>query len=232
MNDGELIERIRKCRPADLGDGMDAIGLVNVGTMSPEMRPIRPGIRFAGFAYTVKLVPAQRQVKACRTVEEYNAELGKWCADTYSFTSGLADARDKVCVVDMGGHPGGLWGSDIGMGMMKNGISGVVLDGTCRDSYECNIEKVNAFCTKRSFNHVYGRLVTGGVNVPVECAGVTVKPGDVVCADDDGVLVIPRERAEEVLVFAEAILKADQKARAAKYRELGLTPDETLGAER
>ena len=51
--DVELLNRIRACRPADLSDAMDGIGLVGTGSMSPEMRSIRPGIRFAGFAYTV-----------------------------------------------------------------------------------------------------------------------------------------------------------------------------------
>ena len=229
MTDSELIERIRQRRLAALGDGMDAIGLIDQGTMWPEMRPIRPGIRFAGFAYTVKLVPGQKPVKPCRTIEEYQQELGAWCKDTYTFAAGLQDARDKVCVVDMGGFPGGLWGSAIGLSMMKNGLEGVVLDGTCRDSHECNVEGVKAFCTRRSFNHVYGRLVNGGVNVPIQCAGVTVNPGDVVCADDDGVLVIPRERAEEVLMFAEHIHTQDQHDRARLYRDLGLDPDDTLG---
>jgi regulator of RNase E activity RraA len=72
-------------------------------------------------------------------------------------------------------------------------------------------------------------VVNGGVNVPVECAGVTVRPGDVVCGDDDGVLVIPRERAEEVLKFAQAVLKGDQRDRAGLYKALGYEPDETLG---
>jgi len=229
MTDRELIERVRQRRLADLGDGMDALGLIDLGTMSPAMRPIRPGIRFAGFAYTVKLVPAHRAVKPCSSIENYLAELGAWCKDTYTFAAGLQDASDKVCVVDMGGYPGGLWGSAIGMSMMKNGLEGVVLDGACRDSHECNLEGVKAFCTRRSFNHVYGRLVNGGVNVPIECAGVAVNPGDVVCADDDGVLVIPRDRAEEVLRFAEHIHQDDQKGRAKLYEELGLEPDDTLG---
>ena len=76
---------------------------------------------------------------------------------------------------------------------------------------------------------MYGRVVNGGVNVPVECAGVTVRPGDVVCGDDDGVLVIPRERAEEVLEFAAAVLKGDQRDRAGLYKALDYDPDETLG---
>ena len=233
MTDQELIRRIREHRLADLGDGMDAVGLVDYGTMSPDMRPIRPGIRFAGFAYTVKLIPAQKAARAFRTVEEYAKDLGAWCADTYAFMGGLMQAaRDKVCVIDMGGYPGGVWGSENGMSTMKAGIEGVVIDGACRDSYECNLEGVKAFCTRRSFNHVYARLTNGGVNVPIQCAGVTVKPGDVVCADDDGVLVIPRERAEDVLTFADWVHQDDQQKRARHYKDLGLKPDETLGGAR
>lgn len=112
-----LIQRIRACRLADLSDAMDAIGLVNTGTMSSRMRPLRPGIRMAGFAYTVKLVPSQKAVKVCSTYEEYQKELGEWCKGTYSFFQGLVDGKgkDKVVVIDSG----------------------------CRDSYECNLGKLN-----------------------------------------------------------------------------------------
>lgn len=230
MTDRELIKLVRKCRLADLADGMDALGLVNTGTMSPEMRPIRPGIAFAGFAYTVRLIPAQKGVKTCTDIDEYYRELDNWCKDTYRFNGGITEesAKDMVVVIDMGGYPGGIWGSEIGAGSMVKGVEGVVIDGGCRDSDECNIEKVNAFCTRRTFNHVYGRLVNGGVNIPVRCAGVTVTPGDIVCADEDGVLVIPRERAEEVLKFAVPIMEDDQKKRAEHYRALGYEPDASL----
>jgi regulator of RNase E activity RraA len=210
---------------------MDAVGLVNTGTMSHRMRPIRPGIKTAGLAYTVKLVPTQGDVKVCQTFDEYMQELGKWCEDAYAFTGGLSDSggKDKVVVIDMDGYPGGIWGSEIGLKAVKWGVVGVVIDGACRDSYECNLEKLNVWCTTRTFNHVYGRLANGGVNVPVQCGGVAVRPGDLVCGDDDGVLVIPRDRGEVVLEFAEAILRLDQKARASSYRELGLPADVTLG---
>lgn len=185
MEDKELLKMIRKCRLADLSDGLDALGLVNVGTMNDKMRPIRPGITFAGFAYTVKLVPTQKKVKECKDMDEYLTELRKWCAgpdSAYPFRREiLKGCEDTVLVVDMGGYPGGLWGSEIGAATKLAGISGVVLDGGCRDSEEANIEEVNVFCTRRTFNHVYGRLENGGTNIPIQCAGVTVRCGTADC---------------------------------------------------
>jgi len=228
--DQELLERVRKCRPADLADGLDAIGLINTGTMNAEMRPIRPNILFAGYAYTVKLIPGQDDVKVCKDTIEYHEELDKWCGDTYKFWKpiGEGECKDMVVVIDEGGYPGGVWGSMNGLESMILGLSGAVIDGSCRDSYECNIEKVPAFCTKRTFNHVYGRLVDGGTNIPVQCAGVTVNPGDMIVADDDGVLVIPYDKLQIVVEIAEDVHRRDQKARKALYARYGLEPDETL----
>jgi regulator of RNase E activity RraA len=231
MDEQKVLEQVRALRLADLGDGMDALGLINKGTMDSSMRPLREGIRFAGFAYTVKLVQGPETVTVCKNAEEYYKELHDWCDDTYSFMDGLVNgqAKDKVIVIDMDGYPGGIWGSEIGMGTKKEGLVGAVIDGACRDSFECNLEKMNVCCTKRTFNHVYGRLKSGGVNVPISCAGILVNPGDIVCADDDGVLVIPRNRVEEVIEIANAVLKDDQIKRAQHYKDLGYEPDETLG---
>ena len=227
--DIKLLKKIQACRPADLADAMDAIGLVGTGSMSPDMRPIRPGIKFAGFAYTVKFIPTKRRVKEYKTSQEYHEALYAWSDQAYAFTKGLEKADNIVCVVDMQAMPVGLWGSLIGMEMTHKGLEGVVLDGTCRDSHECNIEQVKAFCTKRSYNHPYGRIELDGVNVPIRCAGVKVNPMDIVVADDDGVLVIPRKKAEIVAQIAEDILKRDQENRAGWYKKLGLPPDDTLG---
>ncbi len=231
-NDRRLIARIRACRLADLADGMDAIGLVNRGSMS-KMRPLRPGIKTAGFAYTAKLIPCQKDVKVCDTFDEYMDELAAWCKDTYTFFDPIefdeVPGEDLVVVVDMGSTECGLWGSEIGMKAMTKGVVGVVLDGACRDSYEANLEQVVVWCTQRTFNHVYGRLENGGVNVPIQCAGVMVRPKDIICGDDDGVLVIPYEKAEKVLYFAEMIQEDDRLKRAKHYKSLGYEYDETLG---
>ena len=230
MTDTELIKELRKYRCADLCDGMDAIGLVDKGTMIEAMRPLRDGIEFKGFAYTIKLLPKSDAVKVCKTPEEWREELGKECNKIYNFVGEITSerAKDTVIVVDMEGVRGGLWGSEIAMTMMERGIEGVVLDGGCRDSYETNLEKAPVFCTKRTFTHAYGRVEPGALNIPVNCAGVTVKPGDIVCADDDGVLVIPRERAEEVIMFAKMQLEDDIAVRTEHYDNLGFEHDETL----
>lgn len=231
MTDLELIQEIRKYRCADLSDGMDAIGLVDKGVMNEAMRPLRPGIEFKGFAYTVKLFPKTEAVKVCKTVDEWREELGKGCDNIYTFVDKMTPetAPNTVLVVDMDGVRGGLWGSEIAMTMMERGLEGVVLDGGCRDSYEANLEGAPVFCTKRTFTHAYGRVERGELNVPVNCAGVTVKPGDIICADDDGVLVIPRERAEEVMMFAKMQLEDDIVARTNHYDNLGFEHDATLG---
>ncbi|MHB8061567.1 MAG: RraA family protein [Ruminiclostridium sp.] len=230
MQKTELIRELRKYRCADLSDAMDALGLVNAGSMNPNMRPLRPGIEFKGFAHTVKLLPTQTPVKACKTVAEYKQELTKECERIYTFVNDVTTetAKDMVIVIDMGGTVGGVWGSEISMNMMIRGIEGAVIDGGCRDSYETNLENANVFCTQRTFNHAYGRVRDCVRNVSVECAGVTVKPGDIICADDDGVLVIPFEVAEEVIKFAQLQLEEDIATRSAHYEKLGFEPDATL----
>ncbi len=230
MTRTELIAELRKYRCADLSDAMDALGLVNVGSMNPNMRPIRPGMEFKGFAYTVKLLPKQTPNKQCKTVAEYKEELTRECENIYSFVNDITPetAKDTVIVIDMEGIVGGIWGSEIAMNMMIRGIEGAVIDGACRDSYETNLENANVFCTQRTYNHVYGRVRGGARNIPVHCAGVTVKPGDVICADDDGVLVIPYEVAEDVIKFARLQLEEDIATRSSHYEKLGYQPDVTL----
>jgi len=230
MTNNELIKEIRKYRCADLSDGMDALGLVDKGTMNEKMRPLRPGIEFHGFAHTVKLLPKQEPVKNCKTIDEWREELGKGCNDIYNFVDTVTEenAKDMVLVIDMDGVRGGVWGSEIAMNMMIRGIEGTVVDGGCRDSHETNLEQAPVFCTKRTFTHAYGRVERGTVGESINCAGVTVNPGDIICADDDGVLVIPRDRAEEVIMFAKMQLEDDIETRSAHYGKLGFEVDESL----
>ena len=230
MSDEELLAEIKKYRLADLSDGMDAIGLVDKGTMNEAMRPLRPGIEFYGFAYPIKVWPKRDKVVACTTVEQWREELGRGCHDIYNWIDDINqdNAKDKVIVIDMDGVRGGIWGSEISMNVAIRGMVGAVIDGGCRDSYETNNQGSPVFATKRTFAHAYGRVERGEYAERVNCAGVSVNAGDIICADDDGVLVIPRERAQEVLTFARMQLEDDLKVRAAHYDKLGIEADQTL----
>lgn len=230
MTNQELIIELRKYRNADLSDAMDALGLVDKGTMDEKMKPLRPGIEFKGFAHTVKLLPKQDRVKACETIEEWREELGKGCNDIYNFVDTVTEenAKDMVIALDMGSIRGGVWGSEISMNMMRRGVEGFIIDGGCRDSYETNLQNSPVFCTRRTFTHAYGRVTRGSIGEPINCAGVTVREGDIICADDDGVLVIPRDVAEDVIKFAKMQLEDDIVTRSDHYKNLGFEADDTL----
>jgi regulator of RNase E activity RraA len=76
-----------------------------------------------------------------------------------------------------------------------------------------------------------GRIVAVETQTTIGCGGVQVRPGDIVGADDDGVIVVPVEVAEEVAVHARAILIADMHARRRVYERMGREPDATVDIE-
>ena len=84
------------------------------------------------------------------------------------------------------------------------------------------------FCTVRSYAHPMGRIGAVSDNKPIVCAGVVVNPGDVIVADDDGVLVVPQGIAAEVARRAVLIQDKDRPGRRAAYEKLGLPLDDTV----
>ena len=73
-----------------------------------------------------------------------------------------------------------------------------------------------------------GRNEVESVNRPIECGGVLVEPGDVIVADGDGVIVVPRQRAEEVAAYALATLDIDKDQRRNLYEKLGMELDDSV----
>jgi regulator of RNase E activity RraA len=225
MVDKELLRRYRGVRLPDVSDALDCLGYADRYIMSPRMRPMWDGIRFAGLAHTVKLLPSDRVVPAM-DYEEYKRTLGEMTDGCYKFVGNMEP--DEVLVVDAGGAAAGLLGSDVVMSLMQAGVVGMVIDGACRDACEVRLEKAPVFATVRTCAHVIGRLRFGSGNEPIQCAGVAVTAGDIVMGDDDGVLVVPEALAGQAIEIAEDILALDKESRRAKYEALGLSPDETV----
>jgi regulator of RNase E activity RraA len=191
------------------------------------MQPLFPGIRFAGIAHTAAyermddpLEPMSYEEFAERQYAEGPGGLWR--------EAGPWGAPDEVLVIDAKGTAAGILGSSNTLQGRARGTVGFVIDGTCRDSYECAVQQTPVFCTVRSPAHPMGRIRAVSDNRPIACAGVAVDPGDLVVADDDGVVVVPQDIAEEVTDRARRIQEVDRPSRRDGYRKLGLPFDETV----
>lgn len=120
-----------------------------------------------------------------------------------------------VLVIDGRGHVDtSIWGGVQAMAARRRKIAAVIVDGAIRDVAEMRRSRFPVFCK--------GVVPTGphkgwgdSVNVPIQCGGVPVNPGDLIVGDDDGVVVVPREEAEEVLRLARARVRLEAKWRKA-----------------
>jgi len=222
----ETLAILRSVRTSDISDALDSMGLQERFQMDPVMRPLYVGIRFAGIAHTAEYKVIDRPVESM-SYEEFDKrqyggpeplwkEAGEW------------GGPDQVLVIDAKRTAAGILGSANTLNGRIKGVVGYVIDGTIRDSSECIIQKTPGFCTVRSPAHPMGRIGPVSDNQPITCAGVRVRPGDVIVADDDGVMVVPQERADEVARRAKLVQDKDRPGRRGSYEKLGLPRDETV----
>jgi regulator of RNase E activity RraA len=111
---------------------------------------------------------------------------------------------------------------------MAAGARGAVTNGGARDTDELIKERVPVYCRGVSRGIRPGRLELESTNQPVTCGGVFVRPGDLIVADGDGVIVVPWEKAEAVAQVAIQIQEADKEDRRQLYQKLGLPSDFTI----
>lgn len=91
------------------------------------------------------------------------------------------------------------------------GLAGAVIDGAARDVDEIKQLGFPVFCRSITPATSVGRYVSVGKNMPVQCAGVTVNPDDIIVGGTDGVVVVPREKAAEILEIAQKIDEKERK---------------------
>lgn len=234
MTPEALVLALRKIRVSDISDACDANGLF-FQVMNQRMRPLQEG-RFSvgedeacmcGQAYTIRGLVNQYPAGAVDSWEDYHRAIDPPGA-LENYLKLLDRLKDRVVVTDLGGAPLGFWGSDNSMAAVNRGAIGIVIDGGVRDSYEVKKEGIKIWSTSRTCLHLWPRLNGVDENVPVMCAGVKVCPGDIICADDDGVVVVPLDKAEKVLEYARKTLEWDQNTRRKNYDDAGMAYDATL----
>ncbi len=234
QQDQAILKLFDGLRVSDVSDGMDKVGLTNVGLMSPEIHAAWKDTthykhRFIGIAVTARYVPTNDPPAPAMETEAFD----KWVGKTYGeitpepfvplIRPGTALVIDDAETTDVG-----TIGSNNIMGWKLRGMVGVVTDAGARDTDEVATEEVPLYFRHVSRGIRPGRNEIESVNRPIECGGVLVRPGDVIVADGDGVICVPREKAREVAEYAQATMKGDKAGRRGLYKQLGLPEDDSV----
>lgn len=228
-----MLKLFEGLRVADVCDGMDKAGLQNVGLMAPEIRPLWRDTRefkhrLVGIAVTARYVPTQAPPAGARDTESFNRWMGEWYGRKSSEPFVPLLREGSVLVIEENGHDVGSIGSNNILSWKQRGCVGVVSSATARDTDEIIAEGVPLYFKRPGRGIRPGRNEIESVNAPIVCGGVLVRPGDVIVGDGDGVIVVPRARAEEVAAYARATLLGDKSARTRLYEQLGLPKDRSV----
>lgn len=185
---------------AALTDILDARGL-RTQTLPPSIRPLSPGTRLAGPAFTVLGRPAPDA--------PYDASLRKVLAMLGAIPPGHVGVY--ACRQDVAAHFGELSATSLA----ARGVAGCVLDGGCRDVDFIRTAGFPVFCAHVTPEDSTGRWELEATQVPVTIGAVRVEPGDWVVGDEDGVVVVPSAVAADVLQEAEEKAARESEIRAA-----------------
>lgn len=188
----------------------DCMGRFNA--MTSDMRPLFEDIRFVGTAVTVKTL-ASDLAAAFKAID-------------------LCRPGDVVVIDSHGSVDTAFWGENMAMSAVNRGVVGAVIDGACRDVEEIRRLRFPVLC-KGIVPNVASISGYGHVNVPIQCAGVPVNPGDVVIVDGNGVVVVPKESAADILAKARQLLATEhvlqEKIRAGATIGRLINVDEVFG---
>lgn len=222
----ELLALFSDLRVADTRDGMDWLMQHTQGSLSPDIRPLWR-TRAVGIARTARYLPFKGVIPTM-TPEEYTRWSGWYYNEVCTYPWIAAIEPGDFVVIDQSGVNAGLMGSNNTLDGVLKGAVGYLSNGGVRDTDEITLQKIPFWSKMCSQGMVQGRLQFDAYDVPVVVGGVLVHPGDVVVADGDGVIVVPRALAKDVALYAHQELRNDKVSRREKYAALGLEPDATV----
>jgi 4-hydroxy-4-methyl-2-oxoglutarate aldolase len=240
--DEVLLELYKGARVADVVDGLATVGYTGIGVMDPKIAPLWQDVkemshRFSGIAVTVRYGPTNRPMYpgADLSKPENYGEYRKWRSMWYSQLSPEPFQEyikpGTVIVMDnKDDNDTGTTGSNNIMGWKEKGAVGLVTAGGIRDIDEIILQKNPVYTNyfERGRGERIGRNEVIDVQRPVVVGRVLIEPGDIVVADSDGVVVVPRRVAVRVGQIAYLELVDDIAGRRKHYEKLGLEFDETV----
>ncbi|MFC2003971.1 RraA family protein [Chloroflexota bacterium] len=181
----ELMEGFRQVPTSTVATVMDEMGIGSSGSIISGLRPLLPGVRIAGAAFTIKAIAAERG-----TFARADYPVGEVVELT---------EKDDILVIDVGGAQVCTMGGLACFAMNLRGVAGLVVEGGVRDAEQ--IVKIGFPVYTRHVCATSGqtRVKWLAINVPIEIGSVRVCPGDIVIADDTSVAAVPVDKAEEIL---------------------------------
>jgi regulator of RNase E activity RraA len=187
-----LIAGFKSTYAASVSDAVEIVTGKN-GTMRYDMK-LMAGTNLVGRAVTshARSVPADQATPALAV--KHSVEM-------------IDEAKpgDVGVIVMEGTLDIAAMGNLMATAAVERGMAGMVLDGAIRDMWDIRRMGLTIYARSKSPRTAVGHYATVARNVPVECGGVTVRPGDIIVADEDGVVVVPQERAADVLKEAQSI---------------------------
>jgi regulator of RNase E activity RraA len=194
--DTALLAQFAALNTATVSDALDTCGLP---PGQGGLRPMWGRPRIAGFAVTVELEPSNGEHGGAHIITGAIAEAG---------------AHDLLVIATGSRTDASSWGGILSVGAAMRSVRGVVTDGACRDVEQARDLGFPVFARAQVPVTARGRLRQKSLGAPVSLGDVTVEPGDVVMADEGGVVVVPRGRALEVLEAAERLSAREAKIEA------------------
>jgi 4-hydroxy-4-methyl-2-oxoglutarate aldolase len=200
------VDRLAALYTPVVADVLDRLGYRDQ-SLRADIRPLSAGMVAAGVARTVRTVPAPELAPA----EPYKGEMA------------AVDALGPGDVMVVSECDWSFWGELLSTAARYRDCHGVVIDGYTRDTRAIIAMGFPVFCRGIHPADSLGRLDVVEHDVPIHCGGVLVRPGDLVLADDDGVVIIPQGIAEQAIGLAEEKVRGENLVRKALAEGMTVT---------
>ena len=222
-----LIALFAPCRVTDVRDGMDWVGYHHYGTVDKNIRPLFPA-QVVGIARTARYLPYEGPAPLERG-EDYT----KWASWYYSEVCTDPWMKDiepgDFIALDIAGLDVGLLGSNNTLtGKLRGAVGYLTNGGGIRDTDEVIMQKIPVWSKHISQGMDQVRIRYLEKDIPIAIGGVAIYPGDVIVADNDGVIVVPRKAAKDVAKYAWQEMNGDKAGRQELYRQLDWALDDTV----